>query len=239
MPIHNEAKHLPVSLRGLKAIPQINGQSIRLIAVLDRCTDSSEAIVKKYFPDALVIKKDTVKWKNSYAENLQLGFQHSTSAVVCILDADILVFYQSFVRLLDGSRDNASVGGNVLVDKNAGFLSLMYHFWEKTFDLAFEREPWGGFRAIRREALAHIGGFKDVLAPDTQLDIDLRRAGYTVKFVREAYCYHLRKVTLEKCVQGQVQSGRMRRYMKTSFPRVLAHSVIRLRPFVVYGYLKS
>jgi GT2 family glycosyltransferase len=71
------------------------------------------------------------------------------------------------------------------------------------------------------------------------MDIDLRKAGYTVKFVRDAYCYHLRKVTLEKCVQGQIQSGIMRRYMKMPFPRVIAHSIIRLRPFVVYGYLKA
>jgi GT2 family glycosyltransferase len=97
----------------------------------------------------------------------------------------------------------------------------------------------GGLRLIKRSALESVGGFKDVITPDTQLDIDLRGAGHNVKFVKDAVCWHMREFTFDKAVKGQIQSGRMRKYTKMSFPRVLAHSMIRLRPFVIYGYLKS
>jgi cellulose synthase/poly-beta-1,6-N-acetylglucosamine synthase-like glycosyltransferase len=236
MAIHNEEKYLPMSLRGLEHVP-----ITRFTAVLDRCTDSSEATVRKHFPNADVIKKDIVKWKNTYAENLQLGFQHSTSDIVCIHDADILSTKEMFTILLRElvNTNNASVSPNLLTYKYTSFLNHLYYYWEKTFDLGVGREPWGGLRLIKRSALESVGGFKDVITPDTQLDIDLRGAGYDVKFMKDATCWHMREFTFDKAVKGQIQSGKMRKYMKMSFPRVLAHSIIRLRPFVIYGYLKS
>jgi glycosyltransferase involved in cell wall biosynthesis len=125
MAMHNEERYLPMSLRGLEHVP-----ITRFIAVLDRCTDSSEAIVRKHFPNADVIKKDIVKWKNTYAENLQLGFQHSTSDIVCIHDADVLSTKEMFTMLLRElvNTNNASVSPNLLTYKYASFLNHLYYY---------------------------------------------------------------------------------------------------------------
>ncbi len=236
MAIHNEEAYLPISLKSLKASP-----IAELIVILDRCTDNSEIIVKSEFPNANVIKKEKVKWKNSYAENLQIGLEHSNSEFVCIHDADIKGSPEVFRILISVLRDSTvSVSPAIETCKDISFLNLLYHYWEKSYRLfPFGREPRGGFRLAKREILEKIGGFKDVEAPDTQLDLDLRRAGYNSKLVEEAICLHLRRVSIKRAIGSQRLSGRMRRRMKMPFWRVLGHSLVRLRPFVLYGYYEG
>lgn len=236
MAIHDEEAYLPISLRSLRAAP-----IAELIAILDRCTDNSETIIRNTFPEAHIIKKEKVEWKNSYAENLQIGLQHSNGEFVCIHDADIKSSPEVFpvlMREIKGST--VSVSPALETCKSVSLLNLLYYYWEKTYKLAsLGREPRGGFRLARREILEEIGGFKDVEAPDTQLDLDLRRAGYDSKLVEEVTCLHLRKVTIKRAVRSQRLSGRMRRRMNMPFWRVLGHSLIRVRPFVLYGYLEG
>jgi glycosyltransferase involved in cell wall biosynthesis len=236
MAVHNEEAYLPLSLESLKEAP-----ISELVVVLDRCTDRSEAIVRKEFPEARIITKTEAKWKNSYAENLQIGFNNSSMDIMCIQDADIKSSPKVF-QVLEGKLDDtiASVSPALETYKRASLLNFVYHYWEKTFELiSLGREPRGGFRLIKRKALEKVGGFKDVEAPDTQLDLDLRKAGYESKFVKEVTCLHLRKVSANRAIRSQILSGRMRRKMKMPFLRVLAHSLVRLRPFVLYGYLKG
>src|SRR4030042_3186806 len=101
MAIHNEEAYLPISLKSLKTSP-----IAELIVILDRCTDDSEIIVKSEFPNANVIKKEKVKWENSYAENLQIGLEHSNGELVCIHDADIKGSPEVFRILIRELRDS-------------------------------------------------------------------------------------------------------------------------------------
>jgi glycosyltransferase involved in cell wall biosynthesis len=236
MAIHNEQEYLPISLGSLRAAP-----IAELIAILDRCTDDSETIVRNIFPKANIIKKENTEWNNSYAENLQIGLRHSNGEFVCIHDADIKSSPEVFPILMKEIKDSTvSVSPALETCKSISLLNLFYHYWEKTYMLAsLRREPRGGFRLARREILEKIGGFKDVEAPDTQLDLDLRRAGYDSKLVEEATCVHLRKVSVKRAIRSQRLSGRMRRRMNMPFWRVLGHSLIRARPFVLYGYFEG
>jgi glycosyltransferase involved in cell wall biosynthesis len=164
IPIHNEEKYLPDSLGSLRKF-----RVKEIIAILDRCTDRSEAIVKEeMIPNAIIIKKDITKWRNSYAKNLQIGYEHAKGSLICI----------------------------------------------------------------------HIGGFKDVLAPDTQLDNDLKRAGYASK-LWEIYVWHLRKITLRRAISTQINVGRARKELHQPLWLVLGHSALSMRPFVMYRYLKG
>ena len=235
MPVHNEEKYLPVSLESLK-----EARISELIVILDRCTDSSESIVKKNFPEAKIINKKQCGWKNSYAENLQIGYEHASGRIICIHDADIKSSPEVFNFLLRELKGRvASVSPEIWTYKEESFLNLLYYYWEKTYRITpFGGEPRGGFRLIRRECLERIGGFKDVIAPDTQLDIDLRKIGYESKLCRGVACLHLRRFSFKKAVKSQIISGKMRREINMSFWRVLGHSIVRLRPFVLYGYLK-
>jgi len=233
MAVHNEEKYLPRSLNCLK------NEGVRLIVILDKCTDNSENIIKNIFPEAMLINKIEKKWENSYAENLQIGYEMSVGDYIGIFDADIYCQSNSFSRLQkELIPPIASISAYIITDKKASIMNNLYYYWEKTFDFGLkEREPRGAVRVISREALLKIGGFKDVPTPDTQLDLDLRKAGYESKLSRDVICIHLRVFSFKKSIETQIVSGRMRRKMKMPFIQVVGHSIIRLRPFVLYGYL--
>ena len=235
MPIHNEEECLPKSLESLK---RVEGQFSEFIFVLDRCMDNSETIVKQWFPNAKVIRKQIASWKNSLAENFQLGFQASVGDVLCTMDADATA-PDSLDRLLRELKGNvASVAPKLITCKNTSVLNWLYYYWEKTRGFApLGQEPRGAFRLIRRDCLEQIGGFKDVYAQETRLDVDLRKAGYKSITINDVVHYHLRKFSFRKAIKTQICAGRMRRNMDMPFWRVLAHSLLRLRFFVLYGYI--
>ncbi|MEM3641791.1 MAG: glycosyltransferase family 2 protein [Candidatus Bathyarchaeia archaeon] len=235
MPIHNEEEYLPKSLKSLK---KIEDQIFEFIFILDRCTDNSENIVRQWFPNAKIIRKTSTKWKNSLAENFQIGLAASKGNIICTQDADTTA-PANLRPLLDKLKENvASVSPMVVTYKNASFLNRVYYWWEKTRKFApLGEEPRGAFRLIRRECLEQVGGFKDAIAQETQLDIDLRRAGYQSIMVKDVSCYHLRKFSFKKAIKSQIRAGIMRRQLHIPFWRVLGHSILRLRPFVIIGYL--
>lgn len=235
MPIHNEEEYLPESLKSLK---EIEDQFLEFIFILDRCTDNSESIVMQWFPDAKIIKKESSKWKNSLAENFQLGFEASKGNIICTQDADATAPHDLGPLLGTLQGDVASVAPTLLTRKDVSFLNHLYYWWEKTRRFApLGEEPRGAFRLIRQECLEQVGGFKDVIAQETQLDVELRKAGYRSIVVKDVVYYHLRKFSFRKAIRSQIQAGRMRMQLHVPFWRVLGHSVVRLRPFVVYGYL--
>jgi GT2 family glycosyltransferase len=136
--------------------------------------------------------------------------------------------------------DVASAGPTLLTSKEVSFLNRLYYYWEKTRKFApLGEEPRGALRLIRRECLEKVSGFKDVIAQETQLDVDLRKAGYQSIVATNVVYYHLRKFSFKKAIASQIKAGKMRRQMKMPFWRVLGHAVLRLRPFVLYGYLFS
>lgn len=88
-------------------------------------------------------------------------------------------------------------------------------------------------------ALEEAGGFRDVIAPDTDLDIRLKQQGEKVKMDISLVALHLRKMSLARSVFYQIRAGEARRQLGVSPLRTLLHSIGRLRPFVFYGYLKT
>ena len=101
------------------------------------------------------------------------------------------------------------------------------------------RELRGGCRLIKRKCLEEAGGFKDVIAPDTQLDLDLKKLNYKLKIVDSVTCLHLRKFSFKKAIKSQIMAGKMRRKIRMPLWRVLGHAIIRLRPLVIYGYIRG
>jgi glycosyltransferase involved in cell wall biosynthesis len=235
MPVHNEAEYLPRSLESLK---KVEDRIFEFIFILDRCTDNSEAIVRQWFPHATIARKETCKWKHSLAENFQIGLEMSKGDIICTHDADATT-PPTLLSLLDELKGNvASVGPELVTWKEASLLNRLYYYWEKTRKFApLGEEPRGALRLIRKDCIEKVGGFKDVFAQETQLDIDLRKSGYQSKVVKEIIYYHLRKFSFMKAVRTQIQAGKMRRQMKMPPWRVFGHAILRLRLFILYGYL--
>ena len=74
-------------------------------------------------------------------------------------------------------------------------------------------------------------------APDTKLDICLADEGFRSLAVSGVKTYHLRHLSLGKMVSGQITSGRARFALGVSFKRTIGHSVLRVRPLILQGWM--
>jgi cellulose synthase/poly-beta-1,6-N-acetylglucosamine synthase-like glycosyltransferase len=209
--------------------------------VADRCTDQTIAIAKKMLPrNSIVIEKQESLWKNSYAENLEIGRKKAVGEVLAIVDADILVPPRFLEETLASCLDWASASALVRTDPSQGLMNRLVAFWERSYLFTpLGREARGGARGISIRALAEVEGFRDVIAPDTDLDIRLKQHGMKVKMDTSLVALHLRKMSPARSVFYQIRAGEARRQLGVSPLRTLLHSIGRLRPFVFYGYIKA
>jgi GT2 family glycosyltransferase len=190
--------------------------------------------------NSLVIEKRKSLWNNSCAENLEIGRKNAIGEVLAIVDADILVPPLFLEKTSDSCPEWASVSALVWTDPNQGLMNQLVSFWERSYLFTpLGREARGGARSISIRALAKVEGFRDVIAPDTDLDIRLRKHGEKVKMDTSLVALHLRKMSLARSVFYQIKAGEARRQLGVSPLRTLLHSIAWLRPFVLYGYLKT
>lgn len=231
---HNEeeyvGKSIPAILRALE------GLSSEVLFVADRCTDNTIDIVRRY--NVTLIDKKWKAWENSYAESLQTGYLKAKGKYVSIVDADIAVPLNFFSALLPIIKNSvASVAAEVVTYPDTLWNRLFYA-WEKTRNLSpLGNEPRGATRIVLKSALDEMDGFHDVPAPDTDLDLHLDNKGLKSVPVSTVKAYHLRHLTFGKMVSGQVASGRARYILGVSKKRTLCHSVLRIRPLVLQGWL--
>ncbi len=236
---HNEESYVEPCLRS------VLGQTLRpsrIIFVADRCDDRTEDISRRLLPSngTIIIVKQSGDWKNSISENLELARERAAGGAFVIVDADMVLPSSFLERLLPQLGEFASVSAVAKTDPGKGLLNKLVCVWEQTYRFApLEEQPRGGCRAVSIKALNQVGGFRDVKAWDTDLDIRLRRAGYGVRLDRRVVVLHTRKMTLPGSISYQVRTGRARRELGIGPGRTLLHSLVRLRPFVLYGYLKE
>jgi hypothetical protein len=198
-------------------------------------------IIKGMLPaNSILVEKERSLWKNSYAENLEIGRANAIGRVIAIVDADILVPSSFLEKTSTSCLEWASVSALVRTDPSRGLMNRLVSFWERSYLLTpLGREGRGGARSISIRALSEVGGFRDVIAPDTDLDIRLRQRGEKVRMDTSIVALHLRKMSLARSVFYQIKAGEARRQLGVSPLRTLLHSIGRLRPFVLYGYIKS
>jgi glycosyltransferase involved in cell wall biosynthesis len=231
---HNEedyvGKCLSYVLNALKGFPA------EVLFVADQCTDNTVNIARRYA--VTVIEKTWKKWKNSYAESLQTGYLEAKGTYVSIIDADIAVPANFFADLASVTRGEvASVAADVVTCPDT-FWNRVFYAWEKTYNIApLGKEPFGAARLILKRALDRIGGFQDVPAPDTNLDLRLAKEGYKSLAVSAVKANHLRHLSIEKMVSGQIMNGRARYLLGISLKRTLGHSILRVRPLILQGWI--
>jgi len=231
---HNEKEYVDKSLSSI--LNALKGFSAEVLFVADRCTDNTVDVASRY--NVTIIKKSWKKWENSYAEALQTGYLEAKGAYVSIIDADIAVPTNFFADLLPMiRRDVASVGADVVTYPDT-FWNRVFYAWEKTYNIApLGKEPYGAARIVLKSVLDEIGGFQDVPAPDTNLDIRLAKKGYKSLAISAMKAYHLRHLSLGKMVSGQITNGRARYVLGISFKRTLGHGVLRVRPLILQGWI--
>ena len=230
---HNEEEYVDRSIPSLRNA--LKGIPCEIIFVADRCTDNTVGKVKRY--NVKITEKKWKRWKNSYAESLQTGYVKTRGIYIGLVDADIAVSANFFKDLMPMIKGNlASISASVVTYPNTLWNRVMYA-WEKTYNIApLGREPRGAARVILKKALDDINGFRDVPAPDTDMDIRLTREGYESAATSAVKVYHIRRVSFRTMVNGQINSGRGRYALDISLMRTIGHAVFRFRPFVVGGW---
>jgi glycosyltransferase involved in cell wall biosynthesis len=236
---HNEEDYIEDCLRsivGQTRPPQL------VVVVADRCTDNTISIAKTLLEKthSIIVEKSSSSWNNSISENLQLSLKYAAGDALVVVDADMTVppnFIETILSELDGY---AVVSALVRTDPSKSDLNRLVAIWELTYKFApVGEQPRGGARVISMAALKAAGGFRDVYAWESDLDNRLRRMGFRVKLDRKVTVLHRRKMTLARSVAYQIQAGIARRQLGVSVQRTLLHSMVRLRPFVLYGYFKN
>ncbi len=236
---HNEEYYVQDCL---ESILRQTVQPSLIIVVADKCTDRTVETARRILRDSsyLVIEKTENRWKNSISENLELARGKATGGAFAIVDADMTIPPDYLERLLLQLGEYSSVSAVAKTDPARGLVNRLVSFWERTYRVTpLGQQPRGGVRAISRQALDTSGGFRDVIAWDSDLDNRLRETGAKVKLDPTLMVLHRRKMTLRYSVSYQIQAGKARRELGVSLGRTLLHSVFRLRPFVVYGYFKG
>jgi glycosyltransferase involved in cell wall biosynthesis len=232
---HNEEEYVGKCLSSvLNAVRNVESE---IVFVADRCTDKTAEIAEKLGVTSIIEKK-WKKWKNSYAEALQAGYQRAAGKYVAIIDADIVVPANFFGKLIPIVNNRvASVSAQVAIYPQ-NFLNRLIYAWEKTYELApLGRKPRGAARVILKRALDEVGGFNDALAPDTDLDIRLAKKGYKSVYSCAVRVWHIRNLTLDKIIKGQITAGRARYALGVGVIRTMGHATFRVRPFIIVGWL--
>lgn len=235
---HNEESYIETSLEG---ILRQSSPPTRIILIADKCTDETVAIARRILPrNSIILEKQKSIWKNSYAENLEIGRKNAIGEVLAIIDADILVPPLFLEKTSASCLEWASVSALIQTDPSQGLMNRLISIWERSYLFTpLGREARGGARSVSMGALAQVAGFRDVMAPDTDLDIRLKQHGRKVKMDTSLVALHLRKMSLMRSVFYQIRAGEARRQLGISLLRTLLHSIGRLRPFVLYGYIKT
>ncbi|TMI28771.1 glycosyltransferase [Candidatus Bathyarchaeota archaeon] len=236
---HNEADYIRLCLESLVA------QTLRptlIIVVADRCTDGTISVARDVLngTNSTIIEKKARSWRYSISESLEIARHRAVGDGLVVVDADMTVPRNFLERLLPQLTQYASVSAFARTDPTQGLLNRVVLVWERTFSFApLGQQPRGGARAISSKSLEKIGGFRDVQAWDSDIDQRFRVMGFKVKLDRRLVVLHRRKMTLRRSIHYQIQMGRARRELKVSLARTVLHALVRLRPFVIYGYLKE
>jgi glycosyltransferase involved in cell wall biosynthesis len=233
---HNEDDYIGKSVPNiLKALESVSGE---FLFVADRCTDNTVDILREY--GVSIIEKKTKIWKNSYAEALQIGYLKAQGNYIAIVDADVMIPTKLFNYLLPIVHGKtASVASEVITYPDTFWNRLLFA-WEKTQNMApLGKKPKGAVRLIAKRALDEVGGFSDVTTPDTYLDIKLSEKGYKSRRFPSVVAYHLRHTSPKQIFDRQLISGRARYELGESLKRTLVHSLFRIRPFVLEGWLQQ
>ena len=233
---HNEERYIEGCLRSIVAQRVVPSQ---VIVVLDRCTDKTKDIAMGVLSGrGLLIEKDVQRWKHTISENLEMARARATGQALAIIDADITVPSNFLEQLLPQLKEYSSVSAVAKTDPSQGLLNRAVSAWEYTYRFApFGKEPRGGARVILARDLAEVGGFHDVTSWDTDIDNRLRKSGHKVRLDASLSALHRRKMNLRRSLSYQIEMGKARRELGLSPSRSILHSIFRLRPFVIFGYV--
>ncbi len=241
---HNEELYIGRCLKAIISSLEPTKINAKVLVVLDRCTDKSAEIASQFPVESFV--KGSTTWKNSYAENLEIGFKKFIDCdYISVIDGDVLIpkeFFTTMIATLQEDADLVSVASDLITEKSTAF-NRAYRVYEVFFKrISLGGSLRGACRVYRGESIRKLNVSQDLtimddfIAPDSRLD---HKIGGKRKSIQGLKSLHMRRINFAKCIQGQKNAGKARKELNISLSRTTLHAILRLRPFVIVGYLSN
>ena len=213
VPSYNEEK---VVCDTVQSLVDSNYPELEILVVDDGSTDKSYELLCKTFKNTLNVTIIT-KENGGKASALNYGIKKAKHDFIVCMDADTLFDKDAIMLMMKpladpevgGVAGNVQIGNDYFVlkaeDKSLKFFKDFN--WLTTFQRIeyisgqnFDKEAYssansvmvvpGAIGAWRKEAILKVGGYKtDTLAEDTNLTLDIIRAGYKIKYEKDALCF--------------------------------------------------
>ena len=145
---------------------------------------------------------------------------------IILVDADTHVPDSFWYLGLDYAAD-------IILPRHVRSSSIIYRFLDIFSDRMVLEERMRGCAVWYSTAfLRRVGGWPLVMTPDTWL----RQHATTIRTVNMTV-YHEQKFSIRKGFENQLRDGFSRAELGYPVWKTLLHSIVRLRPFVIVGYL--
>ena len=239
-PAYNEEQVIRACIDSVKRLQVPEGLEIEHVIVADRCNDLTmdicrergiRVISKNFRGDAL----------DPVTEAVELGVKGTDGEIIGKLDADIILQRNWLIQMVD-YLDEKTVSISSRVKTRTGKWWLDVLMWLRDINYRITplgEDPRGAARLISRRLLREIDGFNPTRASwDTALDREIRKHGLKTLSVEEVVALEYRpSLTMRKIIRKQIKQGKARKKLGVSSLRTVAHSVFRVRPFVIIGYI--
>lgn len=233
--VHNGYEFLSLTLPPLR-----NVAVDELIFVLDRVQQVAKykRLIRYFLPNAQILEKNFAVTKYRPNETFQYGFNHANGQLLYVSAEDIIL-------------DSAEFKDVYWHDPQVGMVDFRYYQkspFKFNFNVAWDDVllkisdgvfKYGtvrsGLYGVRRDVFDEIGGLKDYATEEDWLRKQVIASGFKHVHVKTTHNYHLRP-SFDK--QRQIMQGISRKEQGHSFRRVVLHSLLHIKPYVLKGYIQ-
>lgn len=237
--VHDGLKYLPYTLPYVSALTLCLVDEV--VFILDRVDDMDayRKLIAKWVPiKSKIYFKLSKKWEYGPAETFNLGLSMCSGDILYVSAEDIALDPNNFKDEYWEDEDVAMVDFRYY--QRDPFKWNFHVKWDnmilKVSDRVFRYGTVrSGIFGVRREVFEELGGLKDCPTEEDFLRKDIIERGYKHLHIKSAENYHLRP-SYDRA--RQIMQGISRREQGFSLKKTIAHSILHLKPFVLYGYLK-
>lgn len=214
LPCHNGANGIVKTVTSLR---EQTMNALQIIVVDDGSTDDTFAIAEYLRKQGQIDVMLSTTLRGGKSAALNLGLRYCTGEVVISVDADTTFDRDAIEKIVAAFDDPCvgAVGGNVGVRNARGSLLASMQSIEYSIGVSLGRTVSmmlgippivsGAFAALRRDALASVGGWEPGAGEDADLTMKLRRAGWGLNFATGAWALTDAPSTMQALIQQRLR----------------------------------
>lgn len=243
--IHNGGEHLRDQLRALAQ--QTYDGPWELVAVIDRCSDDSQATVES-FAGQLPLRIVQVTHGTGLSNARNVGTQAATGDYLLFCDADDVADPRWLASMAAAAEDHPFIGGHI---EEASLNDPLTQAWIPKFTpghlpIAFRSwtAPAGANFGVSAQALQHIGGFDTAAVTGEEVDLAIRAQllGYRIEYVPDAVMHYRHRTDLRALSRQAYRYGignaiLYQKYRDQGVPRMTTAEIYRTLAPVPRGVL--